>query len=274
MQVEYQPGPTRAICAQLVADDEERRTDVPWRAASIARAIMADSASGKRDLLSSDSEPCHAIEFNQAQLDDVRALLADVKNGAGRAMARSINRTRDHVQSVVVKGVYSGSESYAGRHPAICAVGRQMQRRLICQSQVTAQGKRIPLYRFPWKDDHDCSQNSSFSPPQRLNIGGRWVTITRTKRRPVKIKVRRSSGAESWRHLFSVLYRGESAPDGARDQGAKRKPVFVPRGPSVGGVLDGRPGFLPETLQDAGAWLAKELDSAANYLLKKEGEPV
>jgi hypothetical protein len=45
------------------------------------------------------------IEFDQRQLAEVNAMLADINNGAARAMTRAINRTLDGVRSQVVKRV-------------------------------------------------------------------------------------------------------------------------------------------------------------------------
>ncbi len=210
-----------------------------------------------------------SVTIDPAQLAEVRTLLSDVKNGAVRALARGINRTRDHCQSQVVKSVYDElnlTQTTIREYVPKSANATFTN----LTAKVTAMNTKIPLYEFPWSY---VGPEFAFVPPRPVMIKGQWVMVGATKRRQVSVKVRRSKSAETWRHIFLLRFASGHVGFYAR-VGDPRLHIYEQPGPSVAGVVEGQPGLEDYIMTDAGNWLVKEVDSAAMYLLTKQGEPV
>jgi hypothetical protein len=199
------------------------------------------------------------IELNQEQMNDVKAMLADVPKGAMRATTRAINHTLGTTKTMAATEI----------------------------------GQRINLTQTRIKQDLAISKATFSNPSGRIDATGEPVSLTSFSKtyqtlKGVSVQVLTTTGRVTIRHAFiAVAHNSEQAF--WRNYSGARKPLRKPQtqyakmpehirypgghlerltGPRIEDIYS-RPEVIGAVVAKAGVKLHERLDYETNYLFEQ-----
>jgi hypothetical protein len=186
-----------------------------------------------------------SIQFNEQQVNEVRALLSNIQNGAERAIRTSINRTLDGAVTLATKRIGETVTLKASLIKDHITKDRATNRDLGALMRI--QSRRMPLAAF--------STNPSAANSQIRDQGN-----------GVSVKVFKNKAPTRFRHAFFARM-----PNGYiglfQRQTTKSLPIDELMGPFLGSVYDNTPGLGHDVEQTSAERLLRELDHQVRYLL-------
>ena len=199
------------------------------------------------------------IKVDSAQQEDLEQTLKGIPMGVGKAQAAAINRTMKHVRAVAARKI--------------------------------KQHINLPIARIKEAIDADKRRATPAKPVGTVRFSHKPVPLIdygAQDKRPggVTVTAQRDKGRQTFRHAFiATMPAGKTAGHRGvfeRLPGTLHRTIkgnWIGRitdkikelfGPSVEGTFEKAPGIVNETLADAGPFLAAQLASQVNRLLKRE----
>lgn len=185
------------------------------------------------------------IQVNQQQVDEIRALLANIHNGAERAIRTSLNRTLDGAVTLTAKRIGKTVTLKSAMIKDNITKARATNYEL--GAMMRMKSRRMPLAAFTTN-------------PTAANM------LTRDSGNGVSVKVFKNKPPTRFRHaFFSRLQNGYIGLFDRR--GSKRLPIDELKGPYLASVYENTPGLGYEVEQTSAERLLRELAAQTDYLL-------
>ncbi len=185
------------------------------------------------------------IQINQQQVDDIRALLANIHNGAEQAIRTSLNRTLDGAVTLTAKRIGETVTLKSSMIKDNVTKARATNYEL--GAMMRMKSRRMPLAAFTTN-------------PTAANMQ------TRDTGNGVSVKVFRNKAPVQFRHaFFAQLSNGYIGLFERRN--SKRLPIDELKGPFLASVYENTPGLGREVEQTSADRLLRELAAQTDYLL-------
>jgi hypothetical protein len=204
--------------------------------------------------------PETVIQIDPTQLSEVQHALGFVRNGVPRALSSAVNKTGAWVKTRTLRAITSSlaikrrdidaNKAGAHRFGGVLLTKGSASRP---SARVFVTGRRIPLYRLDVRPAE---------PPSRKGVSWRvWKGGGRTTVKQALFVARMPSG-----HMGVFKRRAATSPKHGL-------PIQEAFGPSIPIVALRRPEFGQLLQVDASGYLAQQLDSQVDRLLKRPKSP-
>jgi len=185
------------------------------------------------------------IQVNQVQVDEIRALLANINNGAERAIRTALNRTLDGAVTLTAKRIGETVTLKSAMIKNNITKARATNYEL--GAMMRMKSRRMPLAAFTTN-------------PTAANM------FTRDTGNGVSVKVFKNRPPVRFRHAFFA--RLQNGYIGLFDRrGSKRLPIDELKGPYLASIYENTPGLGYEVEQTSAERLQTELAHQVDYLL-------
>jgi hypothetical protein len=185
------------------------------------------------------------LQFNQGQIDAVYALLSDVKNGAERAISRSLNRTLDGAVTLTaqrITGKVTLKSAYVKDH-----ITKVKAKNYRLGAAMKMQSGKVPFAAF-----------STNPAPANFQV--------RDRGNGVSVKVWKDKSAVRFKHaFFAVMPNGYVGLFERR--GRRRLPIDELMGPYLSSIYEKTPGLAYEVETTSAERLLRELQHEVDYIL-------
>lgn len=183
------------------------------------------------------------IKVDQAKVDRIHFLLADVKNGAELAFMRSINNTLTGARALTAQKIGQKATLKAAKIKEHIALHKASIQKL--SGRISIDGKPIKAVEY----------------------------TTRELKTGVSIKYYKDESPLKLRHAFMATmqswHRGVFTRRNYGDRIAPRLPIDEQMGPSVMTLYENTPGISEAVETEASERLLREMESQVNYILEK-----
>ena len=184
------------------------------------------------------------IEINQAQLQEVRNLLANVRNGAETAMSRSYNAGVDSAVTITASRI--NEKITLNKNTIKSFITKIKARTYKLGAAMIIKSNKIPLIQF---------QTSSWVPGARPP-GGLTVQIWKDR------------SAQRFKHaFFAIMPNGHIGIFERRFIKMRNLPIDEMKGPYLATIYENTPGISDEVEQISAEKMLKEFERQTDLLL-------